>query len=164
MKNQTLERDERQAEHEERLQQAERSHQLEMIKREKELLELKGQTGNPQPQTAFKPPKVKIPSFQENRDNLDAYIERFERYARSQEWPKKDWSLSLSALLQGKALEVYSRMPLEDTNDYDKLKSALLKRFQMTEEGYRVRFRTSRPEKSETPSQFAGRLSSYFTR
>ena len=29
---------------------------------------------------------------------------------------------------------------------YDKLKEALLKRFQLTEEGFRTKFRSSRPE------------------
>ena len=82
----------------------------------------------------------------------------------SQAWPKEEWAVSLSALLQGKALDVYARMSPDEANDYSKLKQALLKRFQLREEGYRVKFRTSQPEKGETPSQFATRLNSYFTR
>ena len=70
----------------------------------------------------------------------------------------------MSALLQGKALDVYSRMSVDETSAYDKVKPALLKRYETTEDGYRVKFRTSQPEKSETPSQFASRISSYFTR
>ena len=31
-------------------------------------------------------------------------------------------------------------MPLKDISDYDKLKNALLRRFEMTEEGFRRRF------------------------
>jgi predicted transcriptional regulator len=41
------------------------------------------------------------------------------------------------ALLKGRALEVYSRMTTEDALDYSKLKDRLLKRYNLTEEGYR---------------------------
>jgi len=37
--------------------------------------------------------------------------------------------------LKGKALEVYSRLPVKDAQDYKILKDALLKRFNLTEEG-----------------------------
>ena len=73
--------------------------------------------------------------------------------------PKAQWAVELSALLQGKALQVYTRMAVEEALSYDKLKAALLKRFQMTEDGYRLKFRTCRPEKGETPTQFV--ISSY---
>ena len=165
-----LARDDRLVLREEHQRDVERAHELEMAIKQKEILELKAQqakdTGNAKADESVKivPPKVKIPAYQEHRDNLDAYISRFERYATSQAWPKKEWAVSLSALLQGKALDVYARMSPDEANDYSKLKQALLKRFQLTEEGYRVKFRTSRPEKGETPSQFATRLNSYFTR
>ena len=42
----------------------------------------------------------------------------------------------LSVLLQGKALDVYALMPKEDALIYDKLKVALLKRNELTEEGF----------------------------
>ena len=32
----------------------------------------------------------KLPHFQEDKDDMDAYLERFERYAESQEWKHKD--------------------------------------------------------------------------
>ena len=51
-----------------------------------------------------------------------------------------------------------------NSNDYDKLVTALQKRFQLTEDGYRTKFRTTRPEKGETPTQFVARLSEYFHR
>lgn len=43
----------------------------------------------------------------------------------------------LSAYLKGNALAVFSRMRADDSLDYGKLKEALLKRFRMTEEGFR---------------------------
>ena len=50
---------------------------------------------------------------------------------------KEDWAVSLSSYLTGSTLETYSWMPSEDALDYGKVKVALMKRFQCTEEGYR---------------------------
>ena len=111
-----------------------------------------------------KAPAPKIPPFDEHRDNLDAYIDRFERFATGQKWPEDNWAINLSALLRGKALDAYSRMAPEEALDYTKLKNTLLKRYSLTEEGYRIKFRTSRPEKNEMPCQFAARTSNYLHR
>ena len=45
--------------------------------------------------------------------------------------------------------------------DYDQLKTALLKRYDFTEDGYRVKFRRAQPESGENPEQFIVRLGSY---
>ena len=95
---------------------------------------------------------------------MDAYLQRFERYALAQKWPPDQWAINLSALLKGKALEVYSRIPPEQALDYDVLKEALLKRFEMTEDGFRKRFRNCRPEVGETFTQFSKRLVRYIHR
>jgi len=33
----------------------------------------------------------KVPPFEEGRDNMDWYIQRFERYAVAQKWNKEQW-------------------------------------------------------------------------
>ena len=48
--------------------------------------------------------------------------------------------------------------------NYESLKDALLKRYMMTEEGYKKRFYHSKPETGESPQQFITRLSSYLSR
>ncbi|XP_072145387.1 uncharacterized protein [Dermacentor andersoni] len=53
-------------------------------------------------------------------------------------------------------------MAADDVTDYQKLKQTLLQRFRYTEEGYRQKFRETKPENSETGRQFAGRLLGYF--
>ena len=106
----------------------------------------------------------KIPPFEESRDAIDAYLHRFEIYAKAQKWKPSDWAVYLSALLKGRALEVYARLPEAEITDYDKLKQALLKRFNLTEEGFRVRFRSSKPEGGETPLQYITRMESYLIR
>ena len=46
----------------------------------------------------------------------------------------------------------------------DRLKLALLKRYDSTEFGYRKRFRKAKPESQESPGQFMVRLNNYFTK
>ena len=52
----------------------------------------------------------KLPSFVDGKDDLDAYLQRFERFAETAKWNKIGWASKLSALLSGRALEVYSRL------------------------------------------------------
>lgn len=95
---------------------------------------------------------------------MDSYLLRFERFATSQNWDKGIWATNLSALLKGKALEVCSRLTHEQALDYDTLKLALLKRFDMTEYAFRKRFYSCVPEHGETFSQFSIRMNNYLTR
>ncbi len=95
---------------------------------------------------------------------MDSYLARFERYAEVQRWPKTQWAVHLSALLKGKALDVYSRLSLEDALCFDTLKTALLKRFELTEEGFRRKFKICRPEPGETFVQYASRAKRYLSR
>jgi len=106
----------------------------------------------------------KMPYFNEERDFMDSYLRRFERFAESQKWRREDWAMYLSALLKGRALDVYSMMPMEYANDYDQLKDALLKRYQLSAEGFKRRFRSAKPEAGETPMQFLTRLDNYLLR
>ena len=95
---------------------------------------------------------------------MDAFLHRFEIYAETQGWKKDRWAVYLSALLKGRALEVYSRLPVKDAQDYDVLKDALLKRFNLTEEGFKQKLKTAKPETNEAPAQFIARLESYLMR
>ena len=67
----------------------------------------------------------------------------------------------MSALLTGRAMDVYIRMSYGDANDYNKLKEACLTRYNFTEDGYRKRFREVKPETEETPDQFIIHLKNY---
>ena len=106
----------------------------------------------------------KLPSFVDGKDDLDAYLQRFERFATTAKWEKTGWASKLSALLSGRALEVYSRLSEEAAQDYDRVKLALMKRYDLTEDGYRRKFRASKPEVDESPEQFIVRLDRYLLR
>ena len=107
---------------------------------------------------------LKLPAFVDGRDDLDAYLQRFERFADTAKWHRTGWASKLSALLSGRALEVYSRLSKEAARDYGKVKIALMKRYDLTEDGYRLKFRAYKPEVDESPDQFIVRLDRYLLR
>ena len=81
-----------------------------------------------------------LPAFVDEKDNLDEYLLRFERYASMAEWNRSTWVTQLSPLLSGKAVEVYNRLSPEEAMDYERLKVALLERYDFSERGYPENF------------------------
>ena len=107
------------------------------------------------------PRSPKLPYFDEHTDKMDSYLTRFESYALSNKWDPSMWASYFSALLNGRALEVFVRLSRDDQSDYGQIKEALLTNFDLTERSFRKKFRDCRPEKAETFRQFSGRLASY---
>ena len=107
------------------------------------------------------PRSPKLPYFDEHTDKMDSYLTRFESYALSNKWDLSMWASYLSALLKGRALEVFVRLSRDDQSDYGQIKEALLTNFDLTERSFGKKFRDYRPEKAETFRQFSGRLASY---
>ena len=107
---------------------------------------------------------TKLPCFDRQRDDIDDYLMRYERYSEIQGWDKNDYALNLDALLTGKALEVYSRLPLQEANDHEKLKLALLTHYQLTCDDFRNKFNLSRQSSSESATQFLCRLTHFLER
>ena len=138
--------------------------EVELTKIKKETDEANMSLVNHDPFSGFGGPQIKLPMFDEDKDSFDAYIARFESLAKCQKWPKDQWSIYLSSLLKSNALNVFHRMKVEDSMDFEKVKEALMQKFRLTKEGFRQRFRTSRPENNETPEQFAARLTNYCER
>ena len=97
----------------------------------------------------------------EDKDDLDAYLSRFERSCQAFNVQQEHWSTQLARLLQGQALDVYQRMSDTEVSNYQTLKDNLLKRFRLTEGGYRKRFKQSKIESGKTPEQFIDRLWRY---
>ena len=103
----------------------------------------------------------KLPYFDEKTDQMDSYLTRFESYATACKWDPAMWALYLSALLKGRALEVFARLSKDDQSDYEQIREALLNNFNLTERQFKRKFRESRPEKLETFRQFSSRMASY---
>ena len=105
-----------------------------------------------------------IPNFQENKDQIDGYLHRFELCAEAAGWPKEKWASQLIGVLTGRALQVLLSFNPEEIKDYEKLKHALLNAFQCNAEGFRAKFRTCKPEKDENFVTFMSRLKLGFNR
>ena len=103
----------------------------------------------------------KPPSFVDGKDDLDAYLQKFERFTETAMWKRDGWASKLSALLSGRALEVYSRLSEEAAKDYEKVTISLMKRYDLTEDDYRRKFKASKPEVDESPEQFIVLLDRY---
>ena len=111
-----------------------------------------------------KAPLPKLPKFDESKDHMDAFIERFERFATCQEWPREGWAISISSLFTGKGLQAYAALSDMEAAEYDRLKATLLKCYDLNEEGYRRKFRETKPGTVETASQFLAKLQNFFGR
>ena len=57
---------------------------------------------------------------------------------------------------------MYCRLPLDQMNDYDKLKQASLVKFSLTEEDFRKKLYNSKQGPGETVSQYLARLENFF--
>ena len=82
-----------------------RQHELQMA----ELLNREGRRENERVNGRKSP---KLPVFVNSKDDLRSYLQRFERFARVNNWSEEDWAVSLSALLTGQAQDVYSRLSM----------------------------------------------------
>ena len=71
------------------------------------------------------PRSPKLPYFDEHTDKIDSYLTRFESYGMSNKWDPSMWASYLSALLKGRALEVFVRLSRDDQSDYGQIKEAL---------------------------------------
>ena len=153
--------EERQIQIENEEKEKERRHQFEL--EQARIATSSGSTSSP-PVHVVAPKGPKLPHFDDEKDNMDMYLRRFERYALINKWDRSYYASYLSTLLRGKALDVYSQLTPTESDDYDKLKNALLKRFQLTEEGFRRKFHGIRMGETEMASQFMVKLADTFDR
>lgn len=107
-------------------------------------------------------PQRWMAAFDEKTDDLDAHLLRFQRLAQGRHCPRDQWATMLSLCLKGEALSVISRLSPGESADYDAAKNALMRRFRLTADGFREKFRDSKPGGGESGAQFAARLASLF--
>ena len=101
--------------------------------------------------------KLNMPKFVEG-DEVDVFIRSFEKLANLHKWKKAEWAVRLIPLLSGKALEAYSRLPVEVSDDYDVIKNAILERYKLTSEAYRMRFRNATQKSDESYKEYRIRI------
>ena len=94
-----------------------------------------------------------VPPFQEKE--VDKYFAHFEKVADSLSWPKESWVLLLQSVLVGKAQEIYGSLSVEQSSNYEHVKEAILKAYELVPEAYRQKFRIYLKYDSKTHVEFA---------
>ena len=103
-----------------------------------------------------------VPKFQETE--VDKYFLHFEKIAANLKWPKTVWTLLLQSVLIGRAREIFSAMSIEQSQDYDVVKQAILKAYELVPEAYRQKFRNTRKLFGQTHVEFARQKERLFDR
>ena len=96
-----------------------------------------------------------VPPFQEKE--VDKYFAHFEKVADSLNWPKESWVLLLQSVLVGKAQEIYGSLSVEQSSNYEHVKEAILKAYELVPEAYRQKFRNYLKYDSKTHVEFCER-------
>ncbi len=94
-----------------------------------------------------------VPPFREAE--VDCYFTAFERIAAKLGWPKDMWGLLLQCNFVGKAQEVCSSLPIEQSLDYEVVKAAVLRAYELVPEAYHQRFRNLMKTAKQTYVEFA---------
>ncbi|XP_040271410.1 uncharacterized protein LOC120986769 [Bufo bufo] len=109
------------------------------------------------------PGKAKIPyqafkSYSEAEGEVDDYLQDFERLCQLHNISAEDRVPLLAGRLSGRAAEAYRAIPDEDSTNYAKVKQAILARYVITSEAYRLKFRDIKKLARDTHTEWAHRL------
>ena len=107
---------------------------------------------------------AKLPTFNEEKDKFNSYIARSESLATMRKWPKEEWAMQLSLILAGETLESFFGLSDKEQKDYKAVKDALMRKFSLTEEGFRKELFETSVHTGETPGQFMVRIDRVFKR
>ena len=97
-------------------------------------------------------------------DDVEHFLTTFERLAQAYQWPPDMWVLNLAPLLTGKAQSAYASMDMEKVREYQSVKEAILKRYDIHEETYRQRFRKAVKKDEESYAELGVRLTDMFNK
>ena len=103
-----------------------------------------------------------VPQF--NESDVDKYFQHFEKIAKNLHWPENVWSTLLQSALKGKTQETFAALSVNDSSDYDVVKAAILKAYELVPEAYRQKFRNYKKDDKQTYVEFANQTEVYFDR
>ena len=91
-------------------------------------------------------------------DDIEGYLLTFERQMAAYEIEKSHWAFILAPQLSGRAQKAYMAMAPDESGDYHLIKKATLKRYDISEESHRRKFRERAHGKGESFSELATSL------
>ena len=101
--------------------------------------------------------KVVLTKYTEG-DDVEAYLTTFERLMTVHGLDRSLWVVHLAPQLAGRAQQAYAALPSDRASDYDEVKKAILRRYDISPETYRQRFRAARRKEQEAYAELATRL------
>ena len=153
------EREEAQRRHEE----AQRQHEVRMQELKLEELKLKGKHDKDSESAIDVTRHIRlVPKF--NEQEVSKYFLMFEKVAASMKWDKSVWPVLLQSVISGKAQEIFSALTPDQSADYDFVKGAILKAYELVPEAYRQKFRHLQKQHSQTYVEFSREKENLFNR
>ena len=98
--------------------------------------------------------EVKIAKLTDT-DDIEAYLTTFERMMAAYDVPRSRWVCKIAPQLTGKAQQAYAAMDVTAAAQYDEVKAAILRRYDISDETYQQRFRAATRKEDETHRQLA---------
>ncbi len=135
------------------------SHHVSQMQLDMERIRLEAVSDKPAPKVIDREPHL---ARLEDSDDIEHYLLTFERLAEVYQWPKEDWAIHLIPLLTGKARAAFVAMDPSRTQDYDFVKTSILKKYEINAETYRLRFRNLNTLADESPQELYTRLKDLF--
>ncbi|CAN7951514.1 unnamed protein product, partial [Ixodes pacificus] len=93
-------------------------------------------------------------------EDIGLFLVNFERACERASFARESWPHRLLTLLPCEAADVVARLSREDSEDYTKVKSGLLKKYRLSADAFRKRFREVKKKTSESYPEFAYSLKS----
>ncbi|GBM68170.1 Retrovirus-related Pol polyprotein from transposon 297 [Araneus ventricosus] len=151
------------AEEQERLKMAAEQERLKMeIELEKLRMPSDGST-NPKHEKASCYELTKtVPSFDSKSGDITLFLSLFERQAKRAQIDTKDWVSGLLMLLPSDIVQLIARESDENFDNYNYIKSALLKRFKLSPEEFRKKFLHHQKNSEKSWREYTFEISNYF--
>ena len=70
-------------------------------------------------------------------------------------WPKESWTFLLQSVFIGKGRDIYASLSIEQCQNYDVVKKAVPKVYELVPEAYRRKFRNAKKESNQTHVELA---------
>ena len=99
-----------------------------------------------------------------NDDDIVCYLSTFERLATSSGRSKEEWPGLLEPYLTGKAQQAFHALSQHEKEDYEEVVRAIRRRYHLTPDAYRLKFKSDSKHGDESFEEFANRLKDYFHR
>ncbi|XP_077562560.1 uncharacterized protein LOC144178493 [Haemaphysalis longicornis] len=91
-------------------------------------------------------------------EDIGLFLVNFERTCERAQFSRDSWPQKLLTLLPGEASDVMARLPKEEAEDYEKVKSSLLRKYRLSAEAFRQKFREAKRARGESYFEFAYKL------